>query len=273
MAGRRCPLAPQLSRQRATCEAAGVPCHRKLDLMSGMLRACAPLADTQPQVLVDRWSSAKAVWRAARARGVRSTSGLKRHRSVRVPAAADPRGWRWPRLDEDAARRPDAADTAVTWPTQAGGRTGYAHAVQPRVRTRYRGQVVIVREALDAPLRQARSWAASDLTADVPTVVGHRAARWPVAVRFAEAKDVLGLDHDQLMTATALVRCWTLVLAADAFLEAEQARLQQAQQAHVTSGQTREAAQRVHQRHWLRWLQTQCQGGATPEMVADALAA
>ena len=273
VAGRRCPLAPQLYRQRATCQAAGVPFRSKIDLLAGMIRDFAPLADTRTHVLVDSWYSAKAVWRAARERGFLITSGLKSNRSLRVPDADDPRGWCWQRLDEYAASLPDAAYTAVTWPTREGGRTVYAHAIQTRVRKLYRCQVVIVREALDAPLSQARYWASSDLTADLPALVGHLAARWQVEVLFADAKDVLGLDHYQLMTAAALLRFWTLVLAAYAFLEEERARLQQARQAHVTIGQTREAVQRVHQRHLLRWLQTQFQGGATPETVAEALAA
>ena len=273
VAGRRCPLAPPLYRQRASCAAAGVPFRSKIDLMTGTIRAFAPLADTQTHVLVDSWYSAKAVWRAARERGFLITSGLKSNRSVRVPDADDPRGWRWQRLDEYAAGLPDEAYTAVTWPTQEGGRTVYAHAVQTRVRKLYRCQVVIVREALDAPLSQARYWASSDLTADLPALVGHLAARWQVEVLFADAKDVLGLDHYQLMSVAALVRFWTLVLAAYAYLEEEQARLQRARQAHVTIGETREAVQRVHQRHLLRWLQTQFEGGATPETVAAALAA
>ena len=122
-------------------------------------------------------------------------------------------------------------------------------------------------------MSQARYWASSDLSADLVTLVRHLAARWQVEVLFADAKEVLGLDHYQLMSATALLRFWMLVLAAYAFLGEERARVQQAQQAHVTIGETREAVQRVHQRHLLRWLQTQFQGGATPETVAAALAA
>ena len=273
LAGRRCPLAPRLYRQQAVCTAAGVPFRSKIDLMTGTISAFAPLPDTQTHVLVDSWYGAKAVWRAARARGFLITSGRKSNRSLRVPDAGHPRGWRWQRLGEYAAGLTDDAYTAVTWPTQEGGRTVYAHVVQTRVRKLYRCQVVIVREALDAPLSQARYWASTDLTADLPALVGHLAARWQVEVLFADAKDVLGLDHYQVMTAAALVRYWTLGLAAYAFLEEEQARVQQARQAHATIGETRAAVQRAHQRHLLQWLQTQFEGGATPEMIADALAA
>ncbi len=273
VAGRRCPLAPRLYRQRAVCEAEGVPFRSKIDLMVEGIRTFQPLPGTRTHVLVDSWYGAKAVWRAARARGFQITSGLKSNRSLRVPDADDPRGWRWQPLAEYAAALPDEAYTATTWPTREGRRTVYVHVVQTRVRKLYRCQVVIVREALDAPSSQARYWASSDLMADLPALVGHIAARWAVEVLFADAKDVLGLDHYQVMTASALVRFWTLVLAAYAFLEEEQARLQQARQAHITIGETRGEVQRVHQRHLLRWLQTQFQAGGTPEELLDALAA
>jgi DDE superfamily endonuclease len=271
--GRRCPLAPRLYRQQAVCQAAGQPFRSKIDLMIEVIRTFAPLPETQTHVLVDSWYSAKAVWRAARERRFLITSGLKANRSLRVPDPEEPGGWRWQPLAEYAAGRPDEAYTAVTWPTQDGGRTVYAHAVQTRVRKLYRCQVVIVRERLDAPLSQARYWASSDLTADLATLVGHIAARWQVEVLFADAKDVLGLDQYQLMGAAALVRFWTLVLAAYIFLEEEQARLGQERPCAPTIGEARCAVQRVHQRHLLVWLQQQFQAGATPEVVAEALAA
>lgn len=187
--------------------------------------------------------------------------------------AADARGWRWQPLAEYAAGLPDEAYTAVAWPAQEGGRTAYVHAVQTRVRKLYRCQVVIVRESRDAPLSQARYWASSDLSADLATLVGHLAARWAIEVLFADAKDVLGLDQYQLMTATALPRFWTLVLAAYVFLEEEQACFQRARQEHVTIGEARGEVQRRHQRHLLVWLQAQFQAGETPEALLDALAA
>ena len=108
---------------------------------------------------------------------------------------------------------------------------------------------------------------------DVPTLVGHIAARWQVEVFFADAKDVLGLDQYQLMTATALVRFWTLVLAAYVFLDEERHRLQQAQPGHVPGGDAQRVVQRTHRQHLLGWLQQQFQRGATAEEVGALLAA
>jgi len=273
LCGRRCPLPPQLYRQQAVRTAEGVPFRSKVAIMADLLRTFEPVAGTRTHVLVDTWYSAKALWRAARERGFLITSGLKANRALRVPDPEAPAGWRWQRLDEYAAGLRAADYTAVTWPSQEGGRAVYAHVAQTRVRKLYRCQVLIVREALDAPLTQARYWASSDLAADLPTLVGHAAARWAVAVRFGDAKELLGLDQYQLLSATALVRCWTLVLAAYACIEEEQARLRRKEGGPVTLGDARAALQRAHQRQLLGWLHEQFQAGATPHELAERLAA
>ncbi len=271
--GRRCPLAPQLYRQQAVCQAEGFPFRSKIALMVERIRTFDPLPDTRTHVLVDSWYGAKAVWRAARDRHFLITSGLKANRSLRVAEPDAQQGWRWQRLDAYAAGLGEGNYTACAWPSQEGDRTVYVHAVQTRVRKLYRCQVIIVREALDAPLSQARYWASGDLAADLPTLLGHLAARWAVEVLFADTKDVLGLDHYQVLTAPALLRFWTLVLAAYVFLEEEQARLQQARRTHVTIGETRRELQRIHHRHLLTWLQEQFQAGASPADVEALLAA
>ena len=271
--GRRCPPAPQVYRQQAVCAAAGVPFRSKVDLMVETIRTFAPLPDTQTHVLVDSWYSAKAVWRAARDRGFLITSGLKANRSLRVPDPEAPGGWRWQTLADYAASLTEADYTAATWPSRHGSRTVYVHVVQTRVRKLYRCQVVIVRESLAAPLSQARYWASSDLTADLPTLLTHLATRWEIEVLFGDLKEVLGLDHYQVMTATALLRFWTLVLAAYVFLEEEQAHAQPTRPDPLTIGETRRAVQRTHQRHLLAWLHQQVQAGAAVEDLAEALAA
>jgi SRSO17 transposase len=273
VAGRRCPLAPRLYRQQAACAAEGVPFRSKIALMGEAIRTFTPLAGTLTHVLVDSWYGAKAIWQAARARGFQITSGLKGNRALRVPDAAVPGGWRWQKLTDYAAGLPADAYTAIARPTPDGARTLYVHAVQTRVRKLYRCQVVILRETLDAPLTQARYWASSDLTADRAALVAHIAARWAVEVLFADTKDVLGLDHYQLLTATALVRFWTVVLAAYVFLEQEQARASRELQRQRTIGDARRDMQLAQQHHQLAWLQQQFQAGATPADVAELLAA
>lgn len=263
VAGRHYLLAPQLCRQTAVCQADGVPFRSKFALMVKRIRPFAPVPGTRIQVLLDSWYCAKAVWRAARARHILSTSGLKANRALRVPHPDAPSGWRWQTVTEYAASLPDDAYTAVSRPTPEGNRTIYAHVVQTRVRKLSCCQVVILRDNLTAPVAQACSLASSDLAAALWTLLVHITARWEVEVFFADTKDALGLDHYQLMTATALVRFWTLMCAAYSSLAEEQARAQQVARAHVTIGDVLRNVQRDHQRHLLRWRQDQFQDGVS----------
>jgi hypothetical protein len=183
-----------------------VPFRSKVDLLEERIRTLVPLAGTQTHVLLDSWYTAKRIWRAARERGFLITSGLKSNRSLRVPAPTSPRGRRWHPLSAYAAGLQAADYQAVPWPSQGEPRTVFVHVVATRVRKLYRCQVIIVRESLSAPLSEARFWASSDLGADLPTLVGPIAARWAIEVLFGDTKELLGLDHYQVLSATALLR-------------------------------------------------------------------
>jgi hypothetical protein len=137
----------------------------------------------------------------------------------------------------------------------------------------YRQQVIIVRESLTAPLKEVRFWALSEMATDAVTLLHHIAARWDVEVLFADGKDLLGLDQYQVMSAPAIVRFWTLVLAAYAFLDEERDRWRQTWQRHVTIGEARREVQRVHWCHLIDWMHQQFQQRATPQTVSERLAA
>src|SRR5437763_4064887 len=273
--GRRCPLAPQLYQQQAVCQAAGVPFRSKLDLLVAQVQSFVPLAGTRTHVLADSWYAAKRLWRAARARGFLITTGLKANRSLRVPDATTERGWRWQRLDAYAAGLTADDFTLMDWPRHSDDepRQVYVHIVSTRVRTLYRCQVVIARPRSDAPASETRYWASRDLDADLATLLGHLAARWDVEVLFADTKELLGLDQYQLLSTTAIVRFWTLVLAAYTLLEEERARLWQEEQRHATIGEARRALQRLHYRHLLGWIAHQLQAGVAVDTLYDRLAA
>ena len=273
--GRRCPLAPQLYQQQAVCQAAGVPFRSKLDLVVEQVQTFAPVPGTRTHVLADSWYGAKRLWRAARERGFLITTGLKGNRALRVPEPTAERGWGWQRLDAYAAGLSADDFTLVDWPRQSAQepRQVYVHALSTRVRRLYRCQVVIVRPHLDAPPAETRYWASSDLHADLPTLLGHIAARWEVETFFGDAKEVLGLDQYQVMTSTALVRFWTLALAAYTLLEQEQARLRQECQVPVTIGEARRALQHLHYRHLLAWIARELRAGCPVDTLYDQLVA
>jgi hypothetical protein len=272
--GRHCPLEPQLYRQQAVCATEQVPFQSKIDLMDTLIDTFQPLPGTETHVLLDSWYAAKRLWQTARGRGFQISTGLKSNRMLRIDDPDAPGGWRWVGLTEYAAGLTDADYHRVTWPSQdAEPRQVWVHVVQTRVKKLYRCQVLLVKESLDAPVKQVRYFASSDLLADVQPLVGHLAARWAVEVLFADGKELLGLDQYQVMSATAIVRFWTLAWAAYCFLDEERARLRLARQQHVTLGDARREVQRTHWHHLITWMHQQFVAGASPQTVFERLAA
>lgn len=263
--GRRCPLMPQLYRQQQVCEAEEVVFQSKIDLMIESISSFEPVAGTRTHVLLDSWYGAKAIWRAARERGFLITTGLKSNRWLRVEDKSEPQGWRWQQLSDYTAQLKASDYLQLKWPK--GEEMVYVHVLNTRVRKLYRCQVVIVRHSLNEPLSQARYFASSDLEADPETLLVHIVARWDIEVLFGDGKEELGLDHYQLMSATAILRFWTLAMLAYVFLEEEHARLQEQRSCHVSIGQARREIQRRHRRHVLDWLHEQFQSGVEPDSL------
>ncbi len=269
--GRRCPLAPQLYRQQRVCEAEGVPFESLIDLMEATIRTFEPVAGTLTHVLLDTWYSAKCHGPAARECGFLITTGLTSNRGHRVTDPDTSQGWRGPQLSDYTAHLSASDYRRIKWPK--GDDDVYVHVVTTRVRKLYCCQVVIVRQSLDGPLSQARYWASSDLEADPAALLLHITARWDIEVLFGDGKEELGWDQYQLMSATAMVRFWTLAMLAYVFLEEECHRLQEQWQGHVTIGQARREIQRRHRRHVLDWLHGQFQSGIEPDSLYDLFSA
>lgn len=272
--GRQCPLSPQLYRQKKTCQSEGVTFRSKVALMEAMIRDCVPVSGPRTHVLLDAWYSARVIWKAARERGFQITTGLKGNRLVRIREKGARAGWQWLSLDAYAKRLKADDYKEVIWPRHDGdGRTVSVHVFAAAVQKLGRVQLIVVREKRGDKLTEPRFWASSDRQADAQTLVGYLAARWDVEVLFADAKELLGLDHYQLISAQALVRFWTLVLAAYVFLEEQRAVLEQEWQRPVSIGQTQEEVQRVHWFHLITWMQQQLRAGQTSATLFRQLAA
>src|SRR2546427_2600308 len=112
-----------------------------------------------------------------------------------------------------------------------------------------------------------------DLEASPQMLLAHIAARWDIEVLFADGKEELGLDQYQLMSATAIVRFWTLAMLAYVFLEEERDRLQRQWQCPITIGEARREIQRRHRRHLLDWLHGQFQSGIEPDSLYELFSA
>ena len=269
--GRRCPLTPQMYRQKSVCEAEGVPFRSKVDIMAAFLLAFEPVAGTLTHVLLDCWYTSKRIWKIARERGFLITSGLRGNRSLRIEDPEAAKGWYWQRVDEYAATLLAHQWQRRLWPSQKGDRWVYVHVVSTRIKKLYRCQLVIVRAQWEEDeAEQTRFWASSDLEADVETLLVHIATRWDIEVLFADTKELLGLDQYQLMSATAILRFWTLVMLAYAFLDQERHRQQQQTGQHVTIGDAWRLVRSTHWCHFIDWLHQKFKCGYQPaELYAE----
>ena len=258
---RTCPLAPQLYRQAKVCEAEQVPFRSKIELMETLIREFEPVAGTRTHILLDSWYCAKCLWHAARERNFLITTGIKSNRWLRVADETAPQG------SDYAAQLSQSDFVQMPWPR--GGKMVWVHVVTTSVRKLYRCQVIIVRHSLDAPLSQTRYWASSDLEADPAGLLTHIAARWEIEIFFEDGKEELGWDHYQVMSASALLRFWTLAMLAYVFLEEEQQRLCVLWQRPVSIGEARREIQRRHRRRLLEWLHRQFLSGVHPESLFE----
>jgi len=75
------------------------------------------------------------------------------------------------------------------------------------------------------------------------------------------------------MSASALLRFWTLAMLAYVFLEEEQQRLHRLWQRPVSIGEARREIQRRHRRGLLTWLHDQFLSGVHPGTLFDLFAA
>lgn len=163
----------------------------------------------------------------------------------------DSKKWHWQKFSDYAAQLKPDDFKRVLWPSTTGKHWVYVHVVTTRVRKLYKCQLILVRETLDG---ETRFWASSDLQADTNTLLTHIATRWQIEVLFADTKDLPGLDNYQLMDANAILRFWTLVMAAYFFLELERNRLQLESGNHTTIGDACRYTRRVHWTHFLHHL-------------------
>jgi hypothetical protein len=259
--GRRCPLPPLLYRQRVVAQAEGVRFLSKIDLAEKIIRTSRPVPGTHTHVLVDAWYICKRLWKVARGRGFAFTGGLKGNRQLRVEGSQG-----WMRLSEYAASLGPGQYQKVIWPAQQAPREVWAHLVPARVRKPGRCQVLIVRDSLDAPIQQARYWATSERNASLEEVIGWAASRWEIETFFGDVKELLGTDHDQVQSATALLRFWHLPFCTYLYLDEVRAQLAvQRPDDHITIGEARRYHQALHRQRFLEWAWHRYQRGV-PEL-------
>ena len=280
---RSCPLVPFLYRQKKTAEKEGVPFLSKIDLMIQQIQNFTPPSGTVTHVLLDSWYNGKKIWKAALDREFKITTGIRRNRWLRVSCEVTPttpKGWKWQRLDDYTASLPKNAYQQCYLPRNPNKKV-WVHVVDTHVRKLYRCKVIIIRKNLDDPISAARFWVTSELDADAQTCLEYISIRWDIESFFEDMKELLGIDQYQVMTATGLLRYWTLCWVAFSFLEQIREELKRdglpeeqrdhqmemeeeceidkighenQEKFHATLGQARRKVQEIHQELFLEWI-------------------
>lgn len=249
---RRCPLAPQRSRQETLCQAEEGAFPSTIAVLETLMRECEPVDGTRTHILLNKWDRVTCLWHAARERDVLITSSLTSTRWVRVPDATVAQGWRWQTRSEDAAGLSVQDVERVPWPR--GDKKVDVPVVKTSRRTLSRCHVVSVRHDLTAPLAHTRSWASRDLDAHAEGLLTHLAARWDSEVFFGDGKEERGLDHSHVMSVSAPLRLWTRAMLASVFLEEERQRVRLSWRRPVSIGDARREVPRRHRRCVRAWL-------------------
>lgn len=264
--GQRCPLPAQMYRQRAVCEQEGVPFLSKVDMAVGLIEQFAPLPGTRTHLLVDIWYHCSRVRKAAQGRDWDVSGGLKRNRVMRLTA---PDGsHQWLKLAEYASRLRPEDWQQVVWPSTQGGQVMYAHLVQTSIRGLGPTLVLVTCHSLEEPRKQVRYWGSTVLELDAQALVDILALRWEVETFFEYAKDLMGSDHYQMMTAQGILRFWTLTTCLLCFLEEQRSR---SQEPSGTCGDIRHAVQQTHRINLLHHLMTQVHAGCSIDQLCIQL--
>ena len=263
--GRRCPLQPRLYRQKAVCEAEGVPFASKIELAVQEIEQFQPVTGTHTHLLVDSWFHCKRVRRTAQQRGWDVSGGLKRNRTMRL---INPDGSRtWLKLADYAAQLKPADWQLAGWPSQQGDRPVYVHTVQTWIRKLGPTLLLITCRDPNNPDQLLRFWGSTLVAADAQTLINALAVRWSIEVLFEDIKDLLGADHYQLMSAEAIVRFWTLIACLGYFLDEQKALRAEC----ATWGDVRRALQKEHQHNLLAWLKAQFTSGLSVQQIGTQL--
>jgi len=268
LAGRQCPLPPQMYCTQAACQKQDKPFLSKIEMAVNTVIDFEPAEQTQTHVLADSWFACQKLWKACRKRGFAMSGGLKANRKMRIQDAEGKSVY--VSLTAYAATLTPDQFTQGVWPSAAGRNLVFVHRVRTLVRKLGACQVLIVRHVADASLKQTRYFVTSLLEADTETVLSILAIRWRIETFFDDLKELFGSDHYQMMSARSILRFWTLACCAYQFLEEQRA---ERGMAGSSLGTVRRQIDQEHQSHLLEWLRQGFQSESGPKEMRERLAA
>lgn len=259
------PFSPQMYCQKAVCEPSKQPFRSKVAMSLEVVETFQPLENTHTYVLIDSWYLNKKLWKAVKGRHWDLTGGLKSNRRVRWE---DNQGIvSWPTVSEYAAALESADFQPVTWPSQEGNRTVYAHLFRTIVKRLGACQVLVIRDNLADPSSPTRFFVTSRLKDTLEQVVSAAAKRWTVETLFADFKELMGSDQYQLHSTQAIQRFWALALCLYQYLDSIRHRLERLNNRHISLGEVRAWVIDRHDTRQLHWICSQALAGVSPASI------
>lgn len=266
--GRQCLLPPQMYCTKSACEKQEKPFLSKIELAVNTVTAFEGVQQTKTHVLADAWFACRKLWKACKKRGFAVSGGVKANRKLRIQQTEGKAVY--VSLTAYAASLTPEQFTECVWPSAAGGNGVFVHRVRTLVRKLGACQVLVVRPSADASLKQTRYFVTSLLEADTEMILSILAIRWKIETFFDDLKELFGSDHYQMMSATSILRFWTLACCAYQFLEEQRA---EREMAGSSLGTLRRQIEKEHQSQLLEWLRQGFQSGSGPKEMMERLAA
>jgi SRSO17 transposase len=256
------PLDWRVYRRQSECEAAGVVFFSKPALAEAILRAFAPLPDTQTYVLTDSWYASEDLLKLCETRHFKYVGAVKRNRKFKT-AGHDLQVQAWVKTMPKSAfdRVKVKGKFYKTW--SACGRLSSGHQVK----------LVINRRVGHKKWQYLVS---TDLDLSTQTILSYYLVRWEVENFYRAAKQLLGWGDYQMLSLVAIERHVLLMMVTHAFLEIQrQDALAQAEDddAHFTLGDLQRAHHRLARRATIDMVFTLTQRGHDLETIYERLAA
>lgn len=263
----------------------GPPTETKIDLALNLVRAWQPPEGTQPYVLADSWYVCEEMFEECARRGVTLIGGLRANRLVATPTC--------PKLTALSSYAPQLPKSAYQLVTLGKQRFRLAGVVATLKGGRQVKLMVNRSVSAGSNLRVGiksytyRFFVSSEPALSVTVLAEFYSVRWEIETFHAQAKQLLGLDHNQCWREANVRRMWTLLLMAFSYLMLEAVEHPQrytqpdpSNEDEVEQGCGRIGLAKVvahHKREAHRahseWVYAQAMAGQPLEQVLDAIGA
>jgi hypothetical protein len=255
------PCSFRLYRLKADCEATGQPqlFRTKVELAIQLIQEWQPPVGTTPYVVVDNWYTSAALLEACAAHHFTLIGGVKGNRTVLRTGQPGPQKLNrlGPTLAQEAYQKVTIGKQ--TW-----------HMAGLDVQLAGGCKVKLVASKALQPAKSKPStlnyWVCTDTRLGVRTIMELYSVRWEIETFHKQAKQLLGLNHNQCRCERSITRLWTLLLLAHSYLMLERVEHSSDYQHSIgkelpSLGQVQREHQRLGHQAMVEWSYAEASAG------------